>query len=40
MYVTNINGSDRYTPPSGYSSWLEYWEDKTGSKVTYCGAQN
>ena len=40
MYVTNVNGSGRYTPPSGYSSWLEYWEYKTGSKVTYCGAQN
>lgn len=38
MYVKNVNGSGRYSAPSGYSSWLEYWEDNAGRKVTYCGA--
>lgn len=36
--VKNVNGSGRYSAPNGYSSWLEYWEDKTGKKVSICGA--
>ena len=26
--VKNVNGSGRYSPPSGYTSWLDYWENK------------
>ena len=40
MYVKNINGSGRHSAPQGYSSWLEYWEEKSGLKATYCGAKN
>lgn len=39
MYVKNVNGSGRYSASSGYSSWLEYWEDKVGKEVAYCGAK-
>ena len=38
MYVKNVNGSGRYSAPSGYSSWLEYWEANAGREVTFCGA--
>ena len=36
--VKNVNGSGRYTAPTGYSSWLNYWEVQTGRKVSECGA--
>lgn len=36
MYVRNVKGSSRYPSPRGYSSWLEYWEEKSASKVTFC----
>lgn len=39
MYVKNVNGSGRYSAPSDYSSWLEYWEAQAGRKVTFCGAK-
>lgn len=28
--VKNVNGSSRFASPSGYNSWLDYWEDKNG----------
>jgi hypothetical protein len=40
MFVNNIIGSSRYSAPSGYSSWLEYWEDKSGKKAYSCGTSN
>ena len=40
MKVKNINGSSRFPAPSGYKSWLEYWEKQTGRRVTYCGSAN
>lgn len=41
MFVKNVSGSSRFPAPSGYSSWLEYWEDKTGGqKAYYCSADN
>lgn len=36
--VKNVNGSGRFTPPYGYSSWLEYWEVQTGRTASVCGA--
>jgi len=34
-YVHNIKGtSDR--DPKGYSSWLEFWEDKKGKTKSLC----
>ena len=36
--VINVNGSGRYTKPSGYSSWLEYWKAQTGQNPSYCSA--
>ena len=35
-YVKNVNGSDRFSAPSGYDSWLDYWEKYTGKKISYC----
>lgn len=35
--VKNVNGSSRFVP-SGYSSWLEYWEKQTGKKAYRCSA--
>jgi hypothetical protein len=40
MYVKNVVGSSRFSKPAGYSSWLEYWEDKTGQTANYCSADN
>lgn len=34
--VKNVNGSSRFGPPSGYSSWLEYWEDQSGYIERFC----
>lgn len=36
--VKNVVGSSRWPAPSGYSSWLEYWEKQTGKKESICGA--
>ena len=36
--VKNVNGSSRFGSPSGYTSWLEYWEDKSGKKAWRCSA--
>ena len=35
--VKNLNGTSDNRVPSGYSSWLEYWEKKTGKKAGECG---
>lgn len=38
-YVKNASGTSRWSKPStGESSWLDYWEKKTGKKATRCGA--
>ncbi len=34
--VRNVNGSSRFDAPSGYSSWLEYWEAHSGQKASSC----
>ena len=35
--VKNVSGSSRFPVPAGYSSWLDYWEQKTGTKKSVCG---
>ena len=35
--VKNVVGSGWFGAPSGYSSWLEYWERKTNTKKYICG---
>ena len=35
--VKNVNGSSRFPVPAGYSSWLAYWEYKTGRRAYTCG---
>lgn len=38
ILVKNANGTSRWEKPStGENSWLEYWENCTGQKVTHCG---
>ena len=35
--VTNIKGnSSKNVLPSGYSSWINYWEKQTGKKAVFC----
>lgn len=35
--VTNVIGSSsKAVLPYGYSSWIDYWEKKTGRIATYC----
>lgn len=38
MKVINLNGTSRFNVPSGYSSWIEYWEAVTGLKASICSA--
>ncbi len=35
--VKNINGTSGRLP-SGYTSWLDYWERKSGEKASVCHA--
>lgn len=34
--VKNKKGTADKDPPSGYDSWLDFWEKKKGSKATTC----
>lgn len=34
--VKNLNGTGNRLPV-GYSSWLDFWEKKTGKKASECG---
>ncbi len=36
MLVKNLHGTSDNNPPAGYSSWLSFWEDKTGRKAREC----
>ena len=36
--VYNASGTSRYNPPVGYSSWLDYWEKRSGKTATKCSA--
>lgn len=38
--VKNKKGTSTNNPPSGYSSWLEFWEKKKGKKATVCEAKS
>lgn len=37
--VKNVNGTSRFPVPSGYNSWLDYWEKQTGKTVSICGVR-
>jgi len=34
--VKNKKGSADKDPPEGYSSWLDFWEEKKNKKATVC----
>lgn len=34
--VKNKKGTVEKDPPTGYSSWLDFWEKKKGKKATTC----
>jgi hypothetical protein len=34
--VKNKKGTADKEPPPGYSSWLDFWEEKKGKKATVC----
>lgn len=35
--VTNVNGSvSKAVLPSGYSSWIDFWQKKTGMTASIC----
>jgi len=34
--VKNKKNTADKVPPSGYSSWLDFWEKKKGKKATVC----
>lgn len=36
--VKNINGSSRFASPTGYNTWLDYWEAQTGRSAWSCSA--
>jgi hypothetical protein len=36
--VKNVNGSSRFESPEGYSTWLDFWEDKCGKTAWICSA--
>lgn len=36
--VKNKKGTSDKVPPTGYSSWLDYWEKKRGKLATRCEA--
>lgn len=38
--VKNKKGTGNNNAPSGYSSWKDFWEKKTGKKFGICGAIN
>ena len=38
MLVKNVNGSSRYSAPSGYNSWLDYWNAHANHNAYRCGA--
>ena len=40
MFVKNINGTSKHNPPAGYSSWLEFWEDRTNLSNVSCSSIN
>ena len=35
--VKNLHGTSTKLP-AGYNTWLEFWEAKTGTKASRCGA--
>lgn len=37
--VKNKKGTADKTPPSGYTSWLDFWEKKKGKKADTCEVQ-
>ncbi|SFO03641.1 hypothetical protein SAMN04487831_106129 [Pseudobutyrivibrio sp. UC1225] len=40
VLVKNLKGTADHLPPSGYSSWEEYWTRKTGRRFSNCACLN
>jgi hypothetical protein len=38
--VKNKNKTSTKTPPTGYKSWLDFWEKEKGTKAVKCEVQN
>lgn len=38
--IKNKKGTADQTPPSGYLSWLDFWEKKKGKKADRCEVIN
>lgn len=38
--VKNKNGTADKNPPTGYSSWLDFWEKKKSKKADICEVKN
>ena len=38
--IKNKRGTSGNNPPSGYLSWLDFWEKKRGKKATRCEAMS
>lgn len=38
IIIKNKNGTAGRTPPTGYDSWLEFWEKQKGKKANRCEA--
>lgn len=36
VLVKNLQGTSNRVVPSGYDSWLHYWETLKGIKATFC----
>ena len=36
VLVKNLHGTSDNQPPSGYSSWIEFWEQYTGRSARSC----
>lgn len=37
MKIKNLNGTSDNKIPAGYSSWIDFWEKKSGKKAGECG---
>ncbi len=38
MKVKNVSGSSRFPKPTGFDSWLDYWEYHSKKNAYFCSA--